>query len=278
MQEGIQRVAFYFAAHEDDWQLFMNPAAFYDVLDANTKTVFIHMTAGDAGLGTNTGGRKQPYYAARENGAENAIRFMADADNRAPGETGVSTPAFNGRQIRRLSYRNTVAYFLRLPDGGTEGKGYAGTGHQSLQRLAQGQIVALTAVDGSASYATWSDLVATLRAIVDSECKQAPAIHLRVPETDSKLNPGDHPDHYMTGQAALAATEGLSARRMHYLGYSSAKSPENLSVKDRDMKCAVYAVTVAGVLALDHPMAWQHYDETFVGRCYVRCEVLCATA
>ena len=90
MQKGIQRVAFYFAAHEDDWQLFMNPTAFYDVLDANTKTVFIHMTAGDAGLGTNTGGRKHPYYAARENGAENAIRFMADSDNRAPGETEVA--------------------------------------------------------------------------------------------------------------------------------------------------------------------------------------------
>jgi hypothetical protein len=256
----------------------MNPTAFYDVLDANTKTVFIHMTAGDAGLGTNTGGRRHPYYAARENGAENAIRFMADSDNRAPGETEVSTPKFNGRQIRRVRYRNTVAYFLRLPDGGTEGVGYAGTGHQSLQRLAQGQIVALTAIDGSASYATWSDLAATLRAIVDSERKQAPAIHLHVPETDSKLNPGDHPDHYMTGQAALAATEDLNAHRMHYLGYSSAKSPENLSAKDRDMKCAVYAVTVAGVLALNHPMAWQHYDEMFVGRGYVRCEVLCATA
>ena len=268
--QGIQRVAFYFAAHEDDWQLFMSPSAFYDVLDANTKTVFIHMTAGDAGLGTNTGGRKHPYYAARENGAESAIRFMADSDNRAPDQREVSTPAFNGRQIRRVSYRNTVAYFLRLPDGGTEGNGYAGTGHQSLQRLAQGQIRALTAIDGSASYARWTDLTATLRAIVDSEREQAPAIHVHVPELDTGRNPGDHPDHYMTGQAALAATEGLSAHRMHYLGYSSAKSPENLSAKDRDMKCAVYAVTVAGVLALDHPMSWQHYDECFAGRSYFR--------
>lgn len=265
-----KRVAFYFVAHEDDWQLFMNPSAFYDVLDAATRTVFIHLTAGDAGLGTNTGGRKHPYYAARENGVENAIRFMADSDNRAPGETGVSMPAFSGRQIRRVSYRNTAAYFLRLPDGGTEGDGYAGTGHQSLQRLAQGQIRALTAIDGSASYASWSDLTATLRGIVDTESGQAPAIHLHVPETDSKLNPGDHPDHYMTARVALDATEGLNAHRVHYVGYSSAKSPENLGAKDRDMKCAVYAVTVAGVLALDHPMSWQHYDECFAGRSYFR--------
>src|SRR5437763_1528124 len=71
-----EKVSFYFAAHEDDWQLFMNPSAFRDVADAKTKAVFVHLTAGDAGLGTGTGGRKHPYYRARENGAETAIRFM----------------------------------------------------------------------------------------------------------------------------------------------------------------------------------------------------------
>jgi hypothetical protein len=85
-----------------------------------------------------------------------------------------------------------------------------------------------------------------------------------------RLNPGDHPDHYMTGQAALAATEGLSAHRVHYVGYGSAKSPENLSAKDRDMKCAVYAVTGASLLALDHPISWRHYDESYAGRSYFR--------
>src|SRR5438105_4111868 len=80
-QEGrtYDKVSFYFAAHEDDWQLFMNPSPFRDVAESKTKTVFVHLTAGDAGLGTGTGGRKHPYYLARENGAETAIRFMADA-------------------------------------------------------------------------------------------------------------------------------------------------------------------------------------------------------
>ena len=43
------KVSFYFAAHEDDWQLFMNPSAFEDVLKGAAKTVFVHVTAGDAG-------------------------------------------------------------------------------------------------------------------------------------------------------------------------------------------------------------------------------------
>ena len=76
--DAAHRVSFYFAAHQDDWQLFMNPSAFRDVLSSNTKSVFLHMTAGDTGLGVQSGGRKYPYYLARENGAESAIRFMAD--------------------------------------------------------------------------------------------------------------------------------------------------------------------------------------------------------
>jgi hypothetical protein len=142
-------VSFYFAAHQDDWQLFMNPSAFLDVVDRSTKTVFIHMTAGDAGLGAKRVGRKHPLYFAREQGAEAAIRFMADADNREPIEPSVAAPDFNGRPIRRVCYRNTVAYFLRLPDGSPAGIGYSDTRHQSLRRLAEAQ-AGIAAIDETA--------------------------------------------------------------------------------------------------------------------------------
>src|SRR5262249_5948833 len=111
------KVSFYFAAHEDDWQLFMTPAAFEDVTKDNTKVVFIHMTAGDAGLGADTGGRRHPFYRARENGAEAAIRFMAQKDYDVPLEKSISRVGFNRHKIYRVTYRNAVAYFLRLPDG-----------------------------------------------------------------------------------------------------------------------------------------------------------------
>ena len=68
--EKADKVSFYFAAHEDDWQLFMNPSAFQDVLEGAAKTVFVHVTAGDAGLGTGDGGRKRTYCLARQNGDE----------------------------------------------------------------------------------------------------------------------------------------------------------------------------------------------------------------
>ena len=272
MTATAERVSFYFSAHQDDWQLFMNPPAFQDVLDDTCRCVFIHMTAGDAGLGLGHGGRKHPLYLARENGAEAAIRFMADANERPPAEPAVTTTAFNGHPIRCLRYRNTAAYFLRLPDGSPAGTGYAATGAQSLTRLANGDIATLTAVDDTAVYRGWDNLTATLRAIIKDEHGPKAILQLHVPELDPALNLNDHADHYMTAKAALDAAAGMPAQITHHVGYASGNRAENLGAAERDMKCAVYAVTLAGVLALDHQVSWQHYDQMFVGRNYCRVE------
>jgi hypothetical protein len=268
-----QKVSFYFAAHEDDWQLFMNPTAFRDVADPKTKVVFIHTTAGDAGLGTGNGGRKRPYYLARENGAKAAIRFMADG-NDFPVEPAESHITFLGHPVFRVRYRNTVAYFLRAPDGNPDGTGYDGTGHQSLLRLSTGENPVLAAVDGSTSYHGWKDFVSTLRAIIDDERGDAPLVQLDVAEQDAKTNPEDHADHQATAHAALDAAQGLAcARRLHFIDYASANLPENLDPKDRDLTSAVFAVTAAGIRDFDHLSYWHHYDQAYVGRDYYRVEM-----
>lgn len=264
------KVSFYFAAHEDDWQLFMNPSAFQDVINGAAKTVFVHMTAGDAGLGIGRGGRKHPFYLARENGAETAIRFMADADG-IPAERIAGHRSFNGHSIYRVSYRNTVSYFLRVPDGSPQGTGYEHTGFQSLKRLADGANDTLAAIDGSTVYHGWTDLVSTVRKIVDFERGRAGAVQLNVAELDARINPYDHSDHLMTAKAALDAVQGLACvRRVSYVDYASSQLPENLDAEQRDMESSVYAVTLAGVLAFDHRTSWHHYDESFVGRNYFR--------
>jgi hypothetical protein len=265
-----ERVSFYFAAHEDDWQLFMNPSAFADVADPKTKTVFIHVTAGDAGVGIGTRGRKHPYFLARENGAEVAIRFMADAGEQ-PAEKSVSRVAFNRRSVHRVGYRTTVTYFLRLPDGHPRGIGFPETGYQSLERLAKGDIKSISAVDGSASYQGWADLVATVRAIVDYERGHARSVQLNVPEPKESINPGDHSDHLMTARLALDAARGLAcARRVYFVDYASRIMPENLAGVQRDMESSVLAVTAAGILALDHASVWHPYHRSYLGRNYFR--------
>jgi len=266
------RVSFYFAAHEDDWQLFMNPSAFMDVADSKTKTVFIHVTAGDAGVGMGKRGRKHPYYRARENGAEIAIRFMADAGEQ-PVEKVTSRMELNEHRIHRVAYRTTVTYFLRLPDGHPAGLGFPGTGYQSLERLAKGKIKTMSAIDRSTTYHGWPDLVSTFKAIVDHERGQAGAVQLNVPEANETINPGDHSDHRMTAKAALDAAQDLAcARRVHYVDYASRILPENLTGQPRDMESSVLAVTAAGILALDHASVWHPYHRSYLGRNYFRIE------
>lgn len=264
------KVSFYFAAHEDDWQLFMNPSAFQDVIDGATKTVFVHVTAGDAGLGMGFGGRKHPFFRARENGAETAIRFMADA-NDIPAERVAAHMTFNGHDVYRVSYRHTVSYFLRVPDGNPQGSGYYDTGFQSLKRLADGSNTTLAAIDGSTVYRGWNDLVSTVRGIVDFERGRSPVVQVNVAELNARINPNDHSDHIMTARAALDAVKNLACvRRVSYVNYASSRLPQNLSPHQRDMESSVFAVTLAGVLALDHRTSWQHYDRSFVGRNYFR--------
>jgi hypothetical protein len=266
------RVSFYFAAHEDDWQLFMNPSAFADVADPKAKAVFIHVTAGDAGNGLGTRGRKHPYYLARENGADVAIRFMADAGEQ-PVEKEVSERNFNGHAIKRVGYRNTVTYFLRLPDGHPAGIGFQGTGYQSLARLAKSEIGTMSTIDGTASYRGWADLVTTLRALIEHERGSARAMQLNMPEPDTRINAGDHSDHLMTAKLALdAAKDFTCARRAYYVNYASSAMPENLREQQRDMESSVLAATAAGLLALDHASVWHPYHRTYLGRNYFRVE------
>jgi len=266
------KVSFYFAAHEDDWQLFMNPSAFEDVAGGAAKTVFVHVTAGDAGLGVGSGGRQHPYYLARENGAESAMRFMADADRTFMPEAA-SHLTFNGHTVYRTSYGSTVGYFLRVPDGHPSGGGYGGTGWQSLRRLNEGQIGTLTAVDRSASYRGWADLVATVRAIMTFERDGAGLMQINVADPDPRVNPGDHSDHLMTSRLAVdAAVELGCVRRVYYVDYASARMPANLDPRQREIESSVFAETVAGVQALDHVPDWRHYYETYVGRNYFRVE------
>jgi hypothetical protein len=267
---GSDKVSFYFAAHEDDWQLFMNPSAFEDVAGAAAKTVFVHVTAGDAGLGVGSAGHQHPYYLAREHGANRAIRFMADAGAAPVAETE-SRVSFNGHVVRRVTYRSTGRYFLRVPDGHPSGAGYGGTGWQSLRRLAEGQIDTLGAIDGSATWHGWHDLIATVRALMAFERGGAGLLQINVADPNPRLNAGDHSDHLMTSRLAIeAAADFGCVRRVYYVDYASARLPANLSAEQRDIEDSVVAVTLAGVLERGHRMDWRHYFDSYVGRSYFR--------
>ena len=264
------KVAFYFAAHEDDWQLFMNPSAYFDVRSSATKVVFVYVTAGDAGAGTGNRGRLRPYYLARENGAKQSVIFMADAE-KDPVVPSDSAPLFAGHFVRRWQYGNTVSFFLRLPDGDMDGTGYAHTGLQSLKRLREGAIDVLSAIDGSSAYRGWSDLTATLREVIVRERGQARTVWFHLPETDTTANAHDHSDHLLTGLAVLdASTDMPCINRALYLDYVSAMLGENLDTSDQQIKTATFTAVTLGINAFDHPGNWDSEHRALLSRTYVR--------
>ncbi len=177
-------VNIFVVAHQDDWQLFMNPQAFHSMNDPAGKAVFIHVTAGDAGRGVS--GEPIPYYLAREEGALRAVRFMANAKpNTGLGfEMERTIVDHGGKTVQRMEYANAVLYFLRLPDGNYEGPGYETTGRQSLERLRTGAIAEINAIDGSARYEGWNDLIEALGEIIQSEMRVGEALGLHIIEVD----------------------------------------------------------------------------------------------
>lgn len=264
-------VAFYFAAHQDDWQLFMNPSAYNDVQSASAKVVFVYFTAGDAGAGIGNAGRAQPYYLARENGAKLSVKFMADAE-KMPAVAVESAASIGGHGISRWAYRNTVSYFLRLPDGGN-GMGYPTTGGQSLKRFRDGAIATLTAVDDSTTYYGWSDLTETIRLLVDSERGNAGTVWLNLPDTNLEANLNDHSDHQHTAMAVLDAVAGLTcANRALFLNYVTSKMEENLNSTERQAESGTFGAMVAGLVAFDHRSTWDTGHRAWLGRNYFRTE------
>jgi hypothetical protein len=265
--------SFYVVAHEDDWQLFMGLNAALDVPSPDSKIVFVHTTAGDAGLGTGTGGTPVPYYIARESGALSAIRFIANRGVVGAGPKGVvSTVTINGKSLTRVAYKNTVAYFLRLPDGNVNtGRGYPSTGSQSLLLLDLGAILKISAIDGSATYFGWADLVGTLRGILLYEAHSSPDVWINVPDTDLTINPGDHPDHIYTGIAMLDAIAPLPCvNAALFTGYVSGTLPINLETGDVMLQAGLWAVTTSALTDSYHLSEWDPATVLSLGRQYFR--------
>jgi hypothetical protein len=250
----MQSTAVYISAHADDFVLFMNP--YRDVVRSDTRTVFVFLTAGDAGLGK--GPKSAPYYLARENGAIRAIRFMADATASTTADPRSGTVRVAGHYIQRWSYRDTTAYFLRLPDGAVEGVGYPIHDYASLMKLKTGEIGSIRAVDGSTTYKSWNDLVQTVAEIVRTQAAGTPNVWLDTHEIDVAANVGDHSDHLATGFAMAGVQTALPCVNLaHHVGYASS-GLVNLDLDDIENRAAAFGNYASGMAERGYPgMTWE---------------------
>lgn len=265
------RVNVFVVAHQDDWQLFMNPQAFHSLNEPEGKTVFIHVTAGDAGRGVS--GEPIPYYLAREEGALRAVRFMANAKpNTGLGFVMERTIVDHGEKtVQRMEYANAVLYFLRLPDGNYEGPGYETTGRQSLERLRTGAIAEINAIDGSARYEGWNDLIEALGEIIQSEMPVGEALGLHIIEEDEELNPEDHSDHRNTALAMEAVVMQFPCASVYrYDTYITGRRDANVFGDDLLIDAGTWAATASGLSDSYASSTWDPGHNSWIGRTYYR--------
>lgn len=263
-------VIFDIVAHQDDWQLFMNPNVYNEVILPNTKNVFIYTTAGDAG--NKQGKNDHPYYKSREEGANRSVRFIADAvDSMRPGSLE-SNVTINGHVIKKSVYKNTVSYFLRLPDGGVDGVGLpAGTDAPSIMKLYNGQAQILPAVDGSTIYTGRLDLKGTLEAIVRSEIASSESAKFNLIESDPELNRSDHLDHRFTTKLMEDIQIGLPCIDVVYFkSYITSSMDANETGDDLFNDVATFAIMVSGQSDYGYEGTWNVRHKGWLARNYFR--------
>jgi len=286
-----EHTLFYVVAHQDDWQLFMNPNAFYDAHVPDARVVFIYTTAGDAGLGTGTiSGASFPYYRAREYGAYEAAKFVgtqsrifctgAGCYDARGGSVDQRRVAVNGRRIFRMTYRNTTSYFLRLPDGCLYGRGCSQP--VSLQRLFEGEPIVMRDITREDNAYTREELLETLRAIVRREARGSSNVWVNFPyrwgtpgdgyvgvdewEVDEMTE--DHSDHIYTGRFMYEAIGAFSCVNWaEFLGYQSNGWAPNLSEDQLIWEAGTWGATISGLLRTDGAKnTFNRYHNAYLGR------------
>lgn len=262
--QQFNKISFYVVAHADDWQLFMHPNVYIDLIAPDCKVIFIITTAGDAGKG-------EAYWRAREEGSKSSIQFCLAA--RAILSKSSDSRIFNNHTVHYWSVNNTTSYFLRLPDGNLDGSGFAGCDFQSLAKFKSAQINAITAMDNSAIYHNWAEFITTIESIISLESNGITNIRIHYLNPDEDMNPGDHADHIATGIALQSMTNIATLHQLLFVGYSVGSVMEDLPLTDLFWKAGMLAVYEKAVYDLCGYSTLQENIDTYVRWCRCRPEI-----
>lgn len=228
---GLETVkALFIVAHPDDDLLFMNPDI-ATCIKSGDEVRTVYLTVGDAGRGLAFGRN-------RERGIFAAYARMAGVVN---AWTATDRPI--GDKLIRI-YRLDAApkvstVFLRLPDGDRKGRGYAATGFQSMTRLWENRIIAISSLDGKNTY-TKTELIQTLAYLM----MDFRTHHVHTQDASNLYGKG-HSGHQYGARFALEAhhiyaASGAQHTFTTYRGYNIAAEPRNLPQDIYEEKRAVF--------------------------------------
>ena len=229
LHKVFKEISFYIVAHADDWQLFMNPNAFHDLIDKKNKVVIIITTAGDAGKG-------REYWTAREEGCKSSVRFCLAPHYLIREKEG--TRDIRHHQIHFWEANHVCCYFMRLPDGNLDGQGFSNNDHLSLEKLKFVEFLSIFALDHSTVYSDWEDFYSTLNDIIIYE--REGISNTWVNYLDPEIINHDHPDHKATGNGVQALNILPQVHQALFAGYGCG-SPQVISNTDLFWKAGMLA-------------------------------------
>jgi len=169
-------------AHPDDDLLFLSPDLLSSIQTPGVCVRTLVLTAAEGGSVLN-------YAKERERGLMAAYAEMAGLPNSwtqtDAGLTGRPVPLWT------LTGSQVSIEFLRLPDGNEDGSGFPAYNFQSMQKLYQGQIPSIQAIDGSASY-NKGDLTNAIQTLMT----RFGATVVRTQNYVGPFGDDDHSDHH----------------------------------------------------------------------------------
>lgn len=238
---------FVIVAHQDDWQLFMGKEVFARIREGR-RIVIVVTTAGDAG-------DERSHWTSRLSGLVLSVLRAFPAWSPYPSEAtagyrvAYDTAALAGKTALRVTLddaaqERAALYLLHLPDGGSDGAGFAPRG-QSLKRLHEGEPLSALWPEGSPStYHSWAQFETTLAAIVERErAGGTDTVRVYAADPDAQRNPGDHADHTYTSLAVAALAErDPSIEPIWFATYAIAARDANLAGDAADdQRAAIFA-------------------------------------
>jgi hypothetical protein len=253
------------------------------------KVVFIYLTSGaspndPSGVDPRTKSPTAsepgnvPLYQIREVGAINSVKLAATQSGFTYGPLDpwpedsnpeiVYTRGTNTirHTVRKYVYKNTVSYFLRIPQD-----------NFYMNATVDSFSPALPTADGAAAYSSWCDIVSTVAAIYSTEMQstpvtQSPFINTFDSDTLSGQNKRhipngevDNKNHVAVGLAALQAGKiiqdrtGINMPVTLYQGYPSQDLPANLGMPDTQNEAGLAAVYT---LACIDYRVWSEWQST----------------
>lgn len=241
-------------AHQDDDLLFMNPDL-YHAIQAGSCIRTLYLTAGDAGGG-------KFYWLGREQGSEAAYSQMIGKR-----DTWIQrTVKLADRQFvtiaNPIGNSKITLMFMHLPDGNTNGSGFAASRYESLARLENGLISQVQSVDGQSNY-THDQLVTAISKLMVAYQPN----FIRTQSSYEIKTYADHSDHMASGRLAKQAFSQIKAKFTeqpqitYYIGYPIYTMPINLTSDETNTKTDIFFqyARFDGAVCHDIKDCEQHY-------------------